>query len=1111
MKSYLKHALALACAILLYPSSLISQNLHLTVSDSETGQAISDVHVMVINSSIAATTNEKGIASFEWDKIAGAELMLSHLSYDITTIELGLSNPIDQQVFLKTKKLELEEVTVVTSSSNIKEERLKQFNADVFEQKKGLKKIAKEIAIKNESVILFQQLGDSLIAFSDDLIVFSNDYLGYNSLFYLEDYLNSTDNIFYKGKVSFSSYKKPKRAQKRRRKALWKNSFQHFLITALANDLENKGITVFEDHVMFADNNYVARPDVIKKIVPTKIENVYALRFDNSIMVNQDGNKSIVEASKGVVLFNNQGVVLNKNELEFYGYWGDLSLAEILPFDYFQENAIVDPYINSRRSYAIAELKNPDKKDHNSLIQDIYIDTDKLYYAAGDKVLFNAHLFNHQTKNYTNNIELIYFDLISPEMEVIQSKTMMNSQASIMGSFNLSKDFTPGQYLIRAYTHHQKKLHKKIGNYATICVGMVQDVTYDAASSQDSLVVTLYPEGDKLVIGNNNKALFTVKNKNGISQDFEGTLHDRSNNTSINLSTISPGLGTTEIRPEIASDYFITSINRNLPVAFKMKDCIDTSAVIQINSRDLEYVKLKIKSTNKNQDFQIKILHRGKIIYEINPARVETSHSISKDFLPNDYLQISLLNEDGIALNERILNNKLPYKEIVSVDPNYAFFYTGQEAQLSLKEDSLSTSYTDGLIWDVKVVHQDFIGNKYTNEDLYIKNELEITTSSETLTEKNIGYINSLEQYPSSLNPNSKTLYAASKKDIPYEPQIFQSLSGNLIDPESKEGRAGILNITTLNPNLFYKEIYSNEEGAFLFDSLPFLDTAKFIIQARIAIPKGAGFAEGSRYVDIVFNDFDKDLELSSNDFKFYQNVIEPDSGFLQTEYYNYDKVSYSMSQVIDPITVTGSQSLYQAVGDFHLIEDEPFIRDEWNVNRLIERLFTKQFRNDPQNALRLQIWLSDTRGVYRWYNVTLIVNGQVQHNMALLNNLTADQIVSIGRDRQVISIITYPGFYSRKEMRESKYGLIEYRFAGNMAPLKYEGRLNTSDPFAFQNDFRKTLCWETKLDLSTSKEKIISFKTSDIPGNYVIQLTSLHPVHGIIKYEQIIEVKEVE
>ncbi len=1111
MKSFLKHAMAFACVMLFYSANLISQNVHLIISDAETGKPVSDVHVIVINSSIAATTNQNGEVFFEWDKIAGAELMLSHLTYELTTLQLDLINPIEQQIFLQAKNLALDEVTVVTKSSNIKAARLKQFNEDVFEQKKGIKKLAKEISIKNDFVILFQQMEDSLIAFSDDLIVFSNDYLGYNSLFYLEDYLNSNDHIFYKGKVSFTEYDRPNFAQKKRRKAIWKESFQHFLISALENDLERKKIRVYQDHPGLAENNYVGRPNILKKIVPTKIENVYALRMDKPFMVTQNGNRSIIETSNGVVLFNNQGVILNNNELNIYGYWGDLSLTEILPFDYFKGEARVDPYINSRRSYAITELKNPEKKKANALIQEIFIDTDKLFYAAGDKVLFNAHLFNHQTKNYTNNIELIYFDLISPEMKVIQSKTMLNAEASIMGSFELSKDFSEGQYIIRAYTDYQKKINKNIFNYTSICVGMIQDLTIDTNSPSDSIIVSLYPEGNKLIVGKNNNVLFTVKNEKGIAQDFVGLLHDNSDNTSVNLTSISQGIGTIDIIPKINSNYSITSINNNVPTKIVMNNLIDTTAMVQINSRDLEYVKLKIKSAKKDQNYHIKLFHRAKNIYEINPARPEISHRISKDFLPNDYLQISLFNEDGELVSERIFNNKIPHEKIVQVNPNYSFFYTGQEAQLSLLEDSLSASYVEDLIWDIKVVHEDFLGSRLTNEDHYIEDNLKLRSNADELTEKNIAYVNGLEQYPSSLHQDYNTIYEASKNEIIYEPQIYQSLSGNLIDPETKEGKKGIINITTLNPNLFYKEIYSDDTGAFLFDSLPFLDTAKFIIQARIDIPKGGGFTEGSRYVEIVLNDFEEKLELHPEDFNYYENVMIPDSGSLQAEYFSYDKVDYSMSQTIDPVTVTGSRSLYQALGNVYIIAEEPYIRPEWNVNRLMERLFTKQFRNDPKNPLRLQIWLADSRGVYRWFNTTLVVNGQVQNNMALLNNLTADNIISIGRSKTVISITTNPGYYSTQKMLEYKYGLIEHKFAGNIPPLKYQGRIHSTDPFAFKNDYRKTLCWESNLDLSSTKEKVISFKTSEIPGNYVVQLTCLHPIHGIITYEQIIEVKEVE
>ena len=144
--------MALTYLLIICAPKLYSQNLTLNNYDSNTGLAVSDVHVIIINSSIASTSDHNCNVVFAWDKIAGAELLISHLTYELQIIQLGLSNPVEQNIFIDEKSMELDEVTVASKMADVKAARMKIFKSDVFEQKDGLPELWDNCSAKKEDI-----------------------------------------------------------------------------------------------------------------------------------------------------------------------------------------------------------------------------------------------------------------------------------------------------------------------------------------------------------------------------------------------------------------------------------------------------------------------------------------------------------------------------------------------------------------------------------------------------------------------------------------------------------------------------------------------------------------------------------------------------------------------------------------------------------------------------------------------------------------------------------------------------------------------------------------------------------------------------------------------
>jgi len=88
--------------------------------------------------------------------------------------------------------------------------------------------------------------------------------------------------------------------------------------------------------------------------------------------------------------------------------------------------------------------------------EEIYLQTDREEFIAGEDLWFNIFLIDRQTNKLSNNSEIVYFELLNPDNMPIIRKRIKIENGSGPGQIILPDSISSGKYTVRAYTNWMK-------------------------------------------------------------------------------------------------------------------------------------------------------------------------------------------------------------------------------------------------------------------------------------------------------------------------------------------------------------------------------------------------------------------------------------------------------------------------------------------------------------------------------------------------------------------------------------------------------------------------------------------------------------------------------
>jgi hypothetical protein len=200
----------------------------------------------------------------------------------------------------------------------------------------------------------------------------------------------------------------------------------------------------------------------------------------------------------------------------------------------------------------------------------IYLQTDKPYYSAGDRIWFRAHLLHATLHEPYDLSRYIYIELLnSKNVVLVRKKFKPVDKGIFFGQLDLSTDLPEGRYALRAYTHFMRNTDEAFFFRREILVGNILKkktalVDSSAAKTEASTPVKteaaptdlrFFPEGGYLIHGNLQNVGFKAVASNGAGTTVSGRIVDESGVEVTTFRSNRLGMGKCSFKPIYGKTY----------------------------------------------------------------------------------------------------------------------------------------------------------------------------------------------------------------------------------------------------------------------------------------------------------------------------------------------------------------------------------------------------------------------------------------------------------------------------------------------------------------------------------------------------------------------------
>jgi hypothetical protein len=351
-----------------------------SVTNAATKSPLQGASVFISNSSKGTSTDSLGNFSLKGLENGNYNLVISFVGFETQVYPVAL-NGKDAHVSIDLKDLakQLEDVVIHLKSGN-RNDQLKVFRKAFL----GTDKNAKQTEILNEDKLRMHvdESGKILSAHSNEMLMIANNALGYNIKYLLKEfsYDKKTGDLHYVGYPLFEEMKSSSASQekewKENREKVYRFSLLRFYRTLGKRSLIQQGY-ILGNLITPQMDNPQARGVASKPIIPPNgflitVNNLqyvdtlfypeipyykimtalpghkYLLNFSGIMSVdatnslgkpgNMDyykpGEKTSIISLRQPVEINEDGLPQDPSMVTYIGYWMELRIADLLPFDY---------------------------------------------------------------------------------------------------------------------------------------------------------------------------------------------------------------------------------------------------------------------------------------------------------------------------------------------------------------------------------------------------------------------------------------------------------------------------------------------------------------------------------------------------------------------------------------------------------------------------------------------------------------------------------------------------------------------------------------------------------------------------------------------------------
>jgi hypothetical protein len=747
-----------------------------------------------------------------------------------------------------------------------------------------------------------------------------------------------------------------------------------------------------------------------------------------------------------------------------------------------------------------------------NLQQKVYLHTDRAVYEAPGDIWYKAYLvsgFAQRPDSFSTNLIV---ELINPRNVVVQTRQLRMSAGTGTGDFILTDTVPEGTYIIRAYTnwmdHYRDFVYSRsfyIRNPGNANFISAEDLRYNKQinrkieKGEKRFGIQFLPESGILTRGITSRVAFRTENDLGRGVPATGIVYNSKKQEVVRFSTLAHGLGSFLLTPEKGEKYRAeVSFDQGKSVGVDLPEVISQGYVMRFAREAEGMISIHVASsfplTEDPQANDIILVGqtRGKICYAklIDMPQGFVDLRIPESIFPTGIAHFTLFNGRGIPMAERLwfINHHdqlqisssglteacTPRKEAelnIQVQDQQGISVKGSFSLSISKADSIGMENTEPSITAFFLLSSDLRGtienvnNLLTDKTDQGIEELDLVMMTHGWRRFSWSTVLS-GKYPDYGSPADKAISVSGR--------VTRELFGVPVP------RANVY-LSVLNAYNDYFKMVADGSGRFRFDGLDYADTINVVMEANRP--------NGRKNVLILLDEIEtrkKEAErteelrqemISRGTSWKYANVRRPDYSYQDrknkeklenTKPYKIhseaDNVIY-MSDVpegysdlfqvlqgrVPGVSVTGDDVIIRGVNSFIMGSEPLFLIDGVMVDKFSFKAL------NPRDVELIEVLKGPGTAVY----------GSRGGN-------------------GVIAAYTKRGEFGKK-------GYLEFSMLGYSTPRIFYSPVYTSEKTASpEPDNRKVLLWAPELTPDQNGMIRIRFFTSDLPGEYILNLEGM-------------------
>lgn len=341
-------------------------------------------------------------------------------------------------------------------------------------------------------------------------------------------------------------------------------------------------------------------------------------------------------------------------------------------------------------------FNNNDSFKTSTSKEKIYIHFDKTFYNQGESIWYKIYLvdaINHIPQTLS---KVVYVELINPNHEIIESKTIEVSDGVGKGDFKLSSESANGIYTIRAYTNFMRNFDDSYFFTKKIHVNHLDSNTnFNSGATKPS--IRFDAEGGNIVSGFLNRIV--VKATNTLKQGtiVFGEILDDTNTKILNFKTSKFGLDSFQFIPQKGKTYTAIVYHNGEKYAYPLPQVKDFGATMRIDETYHGYrVNIFSSLANGTNNLELIGMQKGEVVCraKLNSENPEAAIDLPKTSLMHGVIQFQLLDKNGMVLSEELaFIDAANLNDNVTVTPSKKVYGSHEQVELDINFNKLFGQY----------------------------------------------------------------------------------------------------------------------------------------------------------------------------------------------------------------------------------------------------------------------------------------------------------------------------------------------------------------------------------------------------------------------------------